>query len=365
MKYVDEFRQPSLVKELSKALHKITTKPWSIMEVCGGQTHSIVKYGLHDLLPEKIRLIHGPGCPVCVTPIQLIDHALQIASLPNTILCSFGDMLRVPGSHTDLLTLKARGSNVRIVNSPLEALQIAENNSDKQVVFFAVGFETTAPACGMAVYQAKKLNLKNFSLLASHVLVPPALQFLMQAPGNEIQGFLAAGHVCTITGYLEYHALSSCYKTPIVVTGFEPVDILQGVYLCVQQLEKGEHSVINQYKRSVREEGNLHTQNILQTVFTTVDREWRGIGTIPLSGLGLKDDYLEYDAAVRFPRKEAFAPKENGCISGLILQGKKKPCECPLFGKKCSPENPLGAPMVSTEGACSAYYQYSERNPSL
>lgn len=365
MKYIDEYRQPSLVKELSHALHKITTKPWSIMEVCGGQTHSIVKYGLHDLLPAKIRLIHGPGCPVCVTPIHLIDHALYIASFPDTILCSFGDMLRVPGTHTDLLTMKARGSNVRIVNSPLETLQIAKDHPDKQVVFFAVGFETTAPACAMAIYQAKKLNLNNFSLLASHVLVPPALEFLMQSKGHEIQAFLAAGHVCTITGYLEYHALASLYKTPIVVTGFEPVDILQGLYLCVQQLEKGEYCVMNQYKRSVKEQGNLHAQDILHTVFKVIDRQWRGIGLIPLSGLGLQEQYLEYDAEVRFPRKESFSFKDNGCISGLVLQGKKKPCECPLFGKKCNPENPLGAPMVSTEGACSAYYQYSERKLSI
>ncbi|MCX6989692.1 MAG: hydrogenase formation protein HypD [Chlamydiae bacterium] len=360
MKYVDEYRQPHLVRNLSEALHKITTKPWTIMEVCGGQTHSIMKYGLHELLPKKIRLIHGPGCPVCVTPIHLIDHALHIAAEPNTILCSFGDMLRVPGTHTDLLTMKARGSDVRIIHSPLETVKIAEKNPNKQVVLFAVGFETTAPANAMAVYQAKQLGLKNFSLLASHVLVPPALQFILQSPGNEVQGFLAAGHVCTITGYSQYHALASNYQTPIVVTGFEPVDILQGLYLCVQQLENNEYCVMNQYARSVKEPGNVHTQNILQIVFKTVDRQWRGIGVIASSGLGLQDEYAGYDAATRFPIEKPLLFIDNGCISGLVLQGKKKPGECPLFGKQCTPENPLGAPMVSTEGACSAYYQYSK-----
>lgn len=360
MKYVDEYRQPHLVRNLSEALHKITTRPWTIMEVCGGQTHSIVKYGLHDLLPEKIRLIHGPGCPVCVTPIHLIDHALHIATQPHAILCSFGDMMRVPGSRTDLLTMKAKGCDVRIVHSPLEAVKIAEKNPNKQVTFFAVGFETTAPANAMAVYLAKQLGLHNFFLLASHVLVPPALQFILQSPGNEVQGFLAAGHVCTVTGYREYHALASHYQTPMVITGFEPVDILQGLYLCVQQLEKNECHVINQYQRSVREDGNLHSQNIIDIVFKTVDRQWRGIDVIPSSGLGLRDEYAHYDASLKFPLEESRSYKDNGCISGLVLQGKKRPCECPLFGKQCSPENPLGAPMVSTEGACSAYYQYSK-----
>lgn len=359
MKYVDEFRQPQLVKNLSDALHKITTRSWTIMEVCGGQTHTIVKYGLHALLPDKIRLIHGPGCPVCVTPISMIDHALQIASKPGTIFCSFGDMLRVPGTNTDLLTLKAKGADVRIVHSPLEAVKLAKENPNKQVVFFAVGFETTAPANGMAVHQAKKLGLKNFSMLVSHVLVPPALQFLMESPGNEIQGFLAAGHVCTITGYSEYHALVKNYQMPIVVTGFEPLDILQGLYYCIQQLEHGDRKVVNQYRRCVKEPGNIPAQAILSRVFKVVDREWRGIGIIPASGFALQDEYAEHDASIRFPIDEHIPFKDNGCISGLILQGKKKPCECPMFGKKCSPENPLGAPMVSTEGACAAYYQYS------
>lgn len=361
MKYVAEFRQPSPVKKLSEALHAMTTRSWTIMEVCGGQTHSIVKFGLHQLLPEKIRLIHGPGCPVCVTPMHLIDHALHIARDPNAILCSFGDMLRVPGSTTDLLTLKARGSDVRIVQSPLESVKIAEENPTQQVVLFAVGFETTAPANAMAVFYAKQLGLKNFSMLSSHVLVPPALRFLLNSPGNEVQGFLAAGHVCTVTGYQEYHELAALFQTPIVVTGFEPVDILQGLCLCVQQLEKGECFVGNQYQRSVKEEGNLSAQNIVNAVFKVVDRQWRGIGKIESSGLGLRELYSDFDAALRFPFQESLLFQDNGCISGLVLQGKKKPCECPLFGRQCTPENPLGAPMVSTEGACSAYFQYSQR----
>lgn len=360
MKYVDEYRQPHLVRKLSNALHQIATRPWTVMEVCGGQTHSIVKYGLHDLLPPSIRLIHGPGCPVCVTPIQLIDHALHIAAQPGTILCSFGDMLRVPGSRTDLLSMKARGADIRIVLSPLEALRVAKEQPDKQVVFFAVGFETTAPPNAMTVHQAKQAGLKNFSMLASHVLVPPALEFILQSPGNEVQGFLAAGHVCTVTGYRNYHALASRYRTPIVVTGFEPVDILQGLYHCIQQLESNECSVMNQYQRSVREDGNLHTQAILHKVFKVVDRQWRGIGVIPASGFGLQEAYAGYDAGIRFPYEGSLSCKDNGCISGLVLQGKKRPGECLLFGKQCTPENPLGAPMVSTEGACAAYYQYSK-----
>jgi hydrogenase expression/formation protein HypD len=365
MKYVNEFREPALVRKLSDALHRTATKPWTIMEVCGGQTHSIVQFGLHDLLPDTIRLIHGPGCPVCVTPISLIDHALHIALQPNTILCSFGDMLRVPGTRSDLLKIKAKGADVRIILSPLDAVMIAKNNPEKEVVLFAVGFETTAPTNAMAVYQAKLQNIKNFSLLASHVLVPPALRFILNSPDNEVQGFLAAGHVCTITGYHEYYELAKTYHTPIVVTGFEPLDILQGLYLCVQQLENSSHSVINQYSRSVTEEGNVHAQKILEMVFKDVDREWRGIGMIPSSGLGLQDAFADFDASLRFPLEHSSFYKENGCISGLVLQGKKKPCDCPHFGKSCSPENPLGAPMVSSEGACSAYYHYSKQKAAL
>lgn len=360
MKYVDEFREPKLVQKTADALREITTKSWTIMEVCGGQTHSIMKFSLQELLPKKIRLIHGPGCPVCVTSTVLIDHALQIASLPNTILCTFADMVRVPGSETDLLTLKAKGADIRLITSPLEVVSIAQKNPDKEVVFFAVGFETTAPPNAMAVYRAKQLNLKNFSLLASHVLVPPALKYLLESPENEVQGFLAAGHVCTITGYQAYHGIANQHRTPIVVTGFEPLDILQGLYLCVQMLEKNTFGVVNQYTRCVREQGNIKGSQLLNTVFKVVDRDWRGIGEIPASGLGLQDDYSEYDATLRFPFSRVFTPKENGCISGLILQGIKKPCECPLFGKVCTPENPIGAPMVSNEGACSAYYQYSQ-----
>lgn len=360
MKYIDEFRQPSSVKRWADALHVITTQPWTIMEVCGGQTHAIVKFGLQALLPKNIRLIHGPGCPVCVTPVEIIDHALHIASLPGVIFCSFGDMLRVPGSHTNLLTLKAKGADVRIVHSPLDALKIAEDNLNKAVVFFAVGFETTAPPNAMAAYQAKKRGLSNFSLLASHVLVPPALEFLLQSQDNEVQGFLAAGHVCTVTGYTHYHRLSREHQVPIVVTGFEPLDILQGLYFCVEMLEKGEYAVVNQYQRCVQEQGNISAQTILEDVFKIVERPWRGIGSIPSSGLGLQDRYADFDAALRYPMTETVASQDNGCISGLILQGKKTPCECPLFGNQCTPETPFGAPMVSNEGACAAYYHYSK-----
>lgn len=360
MKYVDEFRQSSLVKKWADALHEITTRPWTIMEVCGGQTHAIVKFGLQALLPKNIRLIHGPGCPVCVTPIELIDHALHIAALPGVIFCSFGDMLRVPGTQTNLLTLKAKGADVRIVHSPLEAVKIAEENPSKEVVFFAVGFETTTAPNAMAAYQAKKKGLGNFSLLASHVLVPPALEFLLQSPDNEVQAFLAAGHVCTVTGYSHYHSLSSKYRVPIVVTGFEPLDILQGIYFCVEMLEKGEYAVVNQYQRCVSEQGNLSAQSIVESVFKIVERPWRGIGMISSSGLCLTEEYADFDAALRFPMEETVEVEENGCISGLILLGKKKPCECPLFGNKCTPEMPYGAPMVSNEGACAAYYHYKE-----
>lgn len=359
MKYVDEFRQPQLVRQLSAALHRMATQRWTIMEVCGGQTHTIVKYGLHALLPSKIRLIHGPGCPVCVTPIQMIENACHMATQPGVIFCSYGDMLRIPGNQTDLLTLRAKGADIRIVLSPLEALKLAIQNPSRQVVFFAVGFETTAPPNAMAVYQARERRLTNFSMLVSHVLVPPALQLILNSPDNEVQGFLAAGHVCTVTGYEEYHQLAKDYRVPLVISGFEPLDILQGVLFCIQQLEKGLFHVMNQYKRSVTEKGNQAAKEMVNKVFKIVDREWRGIGIIPQSGLGLQDDYQDYDALLKFPIYGKAAICDNGCISGLILQGKKKPCECPLFGKKCTPENPLGAPMVSNEGACSVYYQYS------
>lgn len=364
MKYVNEFRQPDLVRKLTDAIHETTTSDWTVMEVCGGQTHSIMKFALHDLLPDKIRLIHGPGCPVCVTPIELIDHALHIASLPNTVLCTFADMIRVPGTQTDLLTLKAKGADVRLINSPLDSIRIAQQHLEKQVVFFAVGFETTASPNAMAVYQAKRLGLSNFSMLASHVLVPPALIHLLRSADNEVQGFLAAGHVCTVTGYEEYHSIASRFKTPIVITGFEPLDLLQGLYFCVQMLEKKSCQVINQYNRTVQEEGNHSSKILLNEVFKRVDRRWRGIGDIPLSGFDLREEYAGHDAALRFPYSEKLTlgkgMREKGCLSGLILQGRKKPCECPFFGKSCTPENPLGAPMVSQEGACSAYYHYSQ-----
>ncbi len=358
MKYLDEFRQSSLVRKWAHALHGITRGSWTIMEVCGGQTHTIVKYGLQDLLPPKLRLIHGPGCPVCVTPIEIIDHALYIASLRGMIFCSFGDMLRVPGTHTSLLTLKAKGADVRVVSSPLDALTIAEENPGKEVVFFAIGFETTAPANAQTAFQAKKRAVKNFSLLVSHACVPPALKFLLESKENEVQGFLAAGHVCTVMGYTEYQQLASKYRVPIVVTGFEPLDIIQGVYFCVEMLEKGRYEVANQYQRSVLSRGNTSAQAMVEDVFHVVEREWRGIGTIPESGLGLQEKYADFDAALRFPMENEAVRHDNGCLSGLILQGKKKPCECPLFGGTCTPSTPLGAPMVSNEGACAAYYHY-------
>lgn len=359
MKYLEEFQRPDLVKHWSDSIHAITTRPWTVMEVCGGQTHTIVKCGLQALLPKTIRLIHGPGCPVCVTPTHLIDHALHIAAHKETILCSYGDMLRVPGTESDLLTLKAQGADVRIVLSPLDAVKIAQDNPTKKVVFFAVGFETTAPPNAMAVHLAKELGIRNFFLLASHVLVPPALKFLLEAPNNEVQGFLAAGHVCTVMGERHYHSLVNTYQVPIVITGFEPVDILQGLYYCIEMLEKRKPGLVNQYARSVRSEGNPIAQNLLETVFVECDQMWRGIGGIPLSGLALSKTYYNYDAARAFPYETAQLETPSACISGQVMQGKKRPPECPLFGTACTPETPQGAPMVSTEGACAAYFNYA------
>jgi len=360
MKFVDEYRDDQSAQQYADAIAQITTKPWQIMEVCGGQTHSIVKFGLDELLPSEITLIHGPGCPVCVTPIELIDKALILAARPDVILCSFGDMLRVPGTEKELLTVKANGGDVRIVYSPLDALKIAQTHPHKQVVFFAVGFETTVPATAMAIYQAHQQGLKNFSMLVSHVLVPPAMEAILSSPNNRIQGFLAAGHVCTVMGYTEYEPIAQKYQVPIVVTGFEPVDILQGVYLCIQQLESGKAQVENQYTRSVRRRGNETAQNLIRDLFEIVPRSWRGIGEIPKSGLGLRVKYAEFDAERRFDIEIApeHAQPESECISGLVLQGVKKPQECPAFSTRCNPENPLGAPMVSSEGACAAYYRY-------
>jgi len=358
VKYLDEYRDGELAQKIAREVHRVTTRPWNIMEVCGGQTHAIVKFGIDELLPEAITLIHGPGCPVCVTPLEMIDKALDIAVRPGVIFASFGDMLRVPGSATDLLSVKARGGDVRIVYSPLDAVKLAEQNPAREVVFFGVGFETTAPATAMAVYQAARKGLKNFSMLISHVLVPPAMQALLSSPNCRIQGFLAAGHVCTVMGFEEYLPVAMKYHVPIVVTGFEPLDILQGVLMAVQQLESGRAEVENQYVRSVRREGNQPAQKLIQEVFRVIPRKWRGVGEIPRSGLGLSGAYEAFDAEKKFNVAEHRVEEPAECISGLVLQGLKKPHECPAFGTKCTPEHPLGATMVSSEGACAAYYRY-------
>jgi hydrogenase expression/formation protein HypD len=328
------------------------------MEVCGGQTHAIVKFGIDELLPQQITLIHGPGCPVCVTPLELIDKALEIAAQPDVIFASFGDMLRVPGSTTDLLSIKSNGGDVRIVYSPLDAVKLAEQHPQKEVVFFGVGFETTAPATALAVYQAAQKGIRNFSLLVAHVLVPPAMEAVLSSPNCRVQGFLAAGHVCTVMGYEEYIPLATKYHVPIVVTGFEPLDILQGVLMCVQQLESGRAEVENQYSRAVRPEGNAPAQQLIREVFRVVPRKWRGVGEIPKSGLGLADKYTGFDAERRFGVAELRVDEPSECLSGLVLQGQIKPHECPAFGTRCTPEHPLGATMVSSEGACAAYYRY-------
>lgn len=358
MRLVDEYRDPQAAREYSEALHRITTRPWTVMEVCGGQTHAIIKYGVDELLPPQITLLHGPGCPVCVTPLELIDKAIEIARRPDVILTSFGDMLRVPGSDTDLLSVKAQGGDVRMVYSPLEALKFARANPEKEVVFFAVGFETTAPANAMAVYQAKQQGIANFSILVSHVLVPPAVEAILSSPDNRVNGFLAAGHVCTVVGYEEYFPLAERYGVPFVVTGFEPLDILQGIFMCVKQLEEGRAEVENQYLRVVRREGNQAAQKVIREVFEIVPRKWRGIGEIPHSGFGLRQDYRALDAEQRFGLAAKVVEEDSECISGLVLQGIRKPHECSAFGTRCTPERPLGATMVSSEGACAAYYRY-------
>lgn len=363
MKYIDEYRDAQSARRFARAIARITTKPWTIMEVCGGQTHAIVKYGVDELLPPHITLLHGPGCPVCVTPVELIDKAVEIAARTEVIFTSFGDMLRVPGTKGDLLSAKAAGGDVRMIYSPLDALKIARENPQREVVFFAVGFETTAPTNAMAVYQAKQQDISNFSILVSHVLVPPAIEAILSSPGNHVQGFLAAGHVCAVVGYTEYEPLAHKYQVPFVVTGFEPLDILQGIYMTVRQLEDGRAEVENQYARCVRREGNLPAQQLVREVFTVVPRKWRGIGSIPHSGLGLRDQYAEFDAEKRFGLTDYTMQESSICISGMILQGMKKPNECPAFGNLCMPEHPLGATMVSSEGACAAYYRY--RRPAL
>lgn len=361
MKYLEEYRDAAAARGFVRAIARAARRPWTLMEVCGGQTHAIVKYGLDELLPPGVTLVHGPGCPVCVTPLEVLDRAIAIASRPGVVFCSFGDMLRIPGSRKDLLSVQATDGDVRIVYSPLDALRIAEENPQKEVVFFAVGFETTAPANAMAVYQAHERGLKNFSILVSQVLVPPAMEGILASPLNRVQGFLAAGHVCTIMGVEEYGPIAQKYHVPIVVTGFEPVDILQGIYLCVRQLEEGRAEVENQYARSVRREGNLHARRMIERVFRVIPRQWRGIGEIPRSGLGLSEEFSDFDAELRFGVGDLRVEENPECLSGLILQGIKKPAECPAFGTRCTPEHPLGATMVSTEGACAAYYRYRGR----
>jgi hydrogenase expression/formation protein HypD len=365
MKYIDEYRDKAAAEGYARALGRITTRPWTLMEVCGGQTHSIVKFGVDELLPRGVTLVHGPGCPVCVTPLELIEKAIEIASRPDVTFCSFGDMLRVPGRTKDLLSIKAEGGDVRIVYSPLDALKIARRHPERQVVFFAVGFETTAPANAMTVYQADAQGIENFSLLVSHVLVPPAMEAILSSPVNRVQGFLAAGHVCTVMGYTEYEPLARRYHVPIVVTGFEPLDLLQGVYLCIKQLEEGRAEVENQYARAVRREGNARAQDVVRDVFRIVPRKWRGVGEIPQSGLALQERFARFDAEARFDVTAHAEEEPTECISGLILQGLKKPAECPAFGVRCTPEQPLGATMVSSEGACAAYYRYRRLQPEL
>jgi hydrogenase expression/formation protein HypD len=358
MKFRDEYRDPEAGRRIAAAIAAAATRPWTLMEVCGGQTHAILRYGIDQLLPGGMTLVHGPGCPVCVTPAEYIDKAIEICTSPNVALCSFGDMLRVPGTSGDLLGAKARGGDVRVVYSPLDALAVARAEPNREVVFFAVGFETTAPANAMAVYRARREGIANFSMLVSQVLVPPAMRALLDSPTNRVQGFLAAGHVCTVMGYEEYEPIAAHYRVPIVVTGFEPLDILEGVYLCVRQLEAGRSEVENQYRRSVRRDGNRPAQAIIREVFRIIPRRWRGMGQIPESGLGLSEAYAAFDAEHRFGAAAAVAEREGDCISGLVLRGERKPSDCPAFGSRCTPDRPLGVTMVSGEGACAAYYRY-------
>ena len=358
MKYLSEYRDAGVGRALLHRIRDAATRPWVLMEVCGGQTHTIVKQGIDELLGGAVEMIHGPGCPVCVTPLEQIDKALHLASRPDVIFTSFGDMLRVPGSECDLLQVRARGGQVRVVYSPLDALELAIRNPDRQVVFFAVGFETTAPANAMAVWRAKALRVSNFSILVSHVTVPPAMTAILDAPDNRVQGFLAAGHVCTVMGWTEYEPIAAKYRVPIVVTGFEPVDILEGILMAVTQLEEGRHQVENQYVRSVRREGTVPARDLVSRVFQLVDRQWRGIGAIPRSGLGLREEFADFDAEVRFGLESLHVSEPEECRAGEVLRGKLKPFECPAFGTRCTPENPLGAPMVSSEGACAAYFNY-------
>jgi hydrogenase expression/formation protein HypD len=362
MKYLSEYRDPEMVGKYLKEIRQTVTRPWKIMEICGGQTHSLVKNGLLSLLPKEITMVHGPGCPVCVTPINLIDKAVYLALKKQVILCSFGDMLRVPGSEKSLLQAKAEGADVRIVYSPLEAVKLAKKYPHREVVFFAVGFETTAPANALAVLHAEREKLSNFSILASQVLVPPAMEAVLSDEEASIQGFLAAGHVCTIMGTSEYQPIVDQFKIPVVVTGFEPVDLLQGILMTVKQLEAGEYKLENQYARMVKPEGNPSARQVLAQVFEVIDREWRGIGTIPRSGYRLREQFVSYDAQRKYEINFTEAPESAECIAGQILKGLKKPHDCAQFGRKCTPTNPLGAPMVSSEGACAAYYHFAQND---
>ena len=359
LRYIDEYRDEAGAKKFVAAIRAKVTRPWTRMEICGGQTHTFLKFGIDRLLPDEITLVHGPGCPVCVTPIAQIDRAVAIALRPEVILCSFGDMLRVPGSKTDLLSVKANGGDVRIVYSPLDAVALAKKHPDRQVVFFAVGFETTAPANAMAVWQARELGLTNFSIICAHVRVPPAMEAILGAPDNRVQAFLAAGHVCTVMGSAEYEPIAAKYRVPIVITGFEPLDLLMGIYMSVSALEEGRWGVENQYARSVAPGGNRLAIQTIERVFEICDRDWRGIGTIPLSGHCLRAEFASFDAAQRFDVASVTAEESPLCIAGEILKGKKRPVECAAFRTLCTPEHPLGAPMVSSEGACAAYHRYA------
>jgi hydrogenase expression/formation protein HypD len=358
MKYLDEYRNEAVAQKLVAEIRRILTKPWVLMEVCGGQTHTIVKYGLDNLLPPEVELVHGPGCPVCVTSLEMIDKAHAIASRPEVIFCSFGDMLRVPGSAADLLILKSRGADIRVVYSPIDCLKIARANPDKKVVFFAIGFETTAPANAMAVWQAQRQGITNFSILVSHVLVPPAMASILQSPLNRVQGFLGPGHVCTVVGWHEYEPIAARYHVPIVVSGFEPIDLLEGVLMTIRQLEAGQARVENQYGRVVNRDGNRVAQDLMNQVFEVCDRKWRGVGSIPKSGYKLRYEFRDHDAERLFEIREIDTQESPLCISGLVLKGVKKPHDCPAFGKECTPLHPLGATMVSAEGACAAYHAY-------
>jgi hydrogenase expression/formation protein HypD len=363
MKYIDEYRDEAVAEKLVNELRRVVTKPWVLMEVCGGQTHTIVKYGIDHLLPAEVELVHGPGCPVCVTSLEMIDKAHAIAQRPDVIFCSFGDMLRVPGSTVDLLVLKSRGADVRVVYSPIDSLKIARSNPNKKVVFFAIGFETTAPGNAMAVWQAQKQGLTNFSVLVSHVLVPPAMAAILESPLNRVQGFLGPGHVCTVMGYQEYEPIAAHYRVPIVITGFEPLDIVEGVLMTVRQLEAGAADVQNEYPRVVKREGNRVAQDLVNSVFEVCDRKWRGVGLIPKSGYKLRSEFREHDAERLFNVEEIDTEESSVCISGLVLKGVKKPHDCPAFGTMCTPLHPLGATMVSAEGACAAYYAYGRHLP--